>query len=152
MRNKNSTVAGLLFLLGFAGGGAAALLHPLQTAADPAQTFAANENKVLAAVFGILLMGFACAGIAVALYPRLREKHPGMALGAVVFRGIEGVFHLLIANSYLGMLALARSAAGTSLQALLPLSLRAIESYVLVATMAWGLVRCCTMPSFGGAG
>lgn len=136
--DKNPRIAGIFFLLGFAGSLSAALLTPLTESGNITEAFLSGSTEVQIGASGILIMGFACTGIAVALYPVLRKKNEGMALGAVVFRGIEGALHILIGITYLGMLAAAQMGE-VSLTPLMYLANTVIEAVVMGASVAFGI-------------
>ena len=60
---KNATLAGILFLIGFAGVPAALLTKPLLGAADFLMSIPGNESRILWGAFLQFLMASACAGI-----------------------------------------------------------------------------------------
>ena len=134
-----SRVAGALFLLAFIGGVSATMLNELNISTDLATDFARNKVVVLQASIGLMVMGFACAGISVALYPLLKEQCPASAVGSVVFRGIEGIFHLLIPICYILMSIVAQTFPRAEADSILQVMLELIRVYVLTATIAWGI-------------
>lgn len=138
-KNWYSRIAGALFLLAFIGGVSAAMLGELNVSIDLAADFAAKKDVVMQASVGLMVMGFACAGISVALYPVLKEHHPASAMGAVIFRGIEGIFHLLIPICYLLMSVVAQQFPAAEANRILPVMLETMQVYVFVATIAWGI-------------
>lgn len=140
MYRKNAAIAGVLFLLGFAGALSATVLKPMLAAADMLEAFAGNAGEVRLSALGLMVMGLACSGIAVALYPAIRQRHPGMALGSVVFRGIEGVLHLLVAVTFLTVLSVSCQEGDTGgLTALMRVTLDTSNDMVFAATCAWGI-------------
>lgn len=141
MRTKTlyPKIAGVLFLVAFIGAFSAPILSKLNVSTNLALDFAENKDSVLRASVGLMIMGFACAAIPVALYPILREKHPTSAIGSVVFRGIEGVFHLLISICYILMSVVAQKFSTAEAEPLLQVMLESIRTYVFVATIAWGI-------------
>ena len=140
--DKNARVAGILFLLGFAGGISAALLHPITESENVMQAFLSNSVGIQISSLGIFIMGFACTGIAIALYPSLKPKDKSIALGAVIFRSIEGILHILVGVMYLGMLVVAQQS-DAALGPIMTIFLGTIEAVVLSATIAWGIGAIC---------
>ncbi len=92
---KTARIAGILFLLGFAGLVTAALTAPILNGPDYLVKISANENKVIMGAFFQFIMAAACAGIGISLFPVLRKYNEGLALGAAGFRIIEAVFHIV---------------------------------------------------------
>lgn len=131
--------AGVLFLLAFIGAFSASILSRLNVSTNLALDFAQNKDSVLQASIGLMVMGFACAGIPVALYPILKEKYPASAIGSVVFRGMEGVLHLLIPICYILMSEVAQKLSAAEAEPILQVMLESIRTYVFVAAIAWSV-------------
>jgi hypothetical protein len=105
---KTAIIAGVLWLLGFAGVFSAVFVKPILD--DPNYLIRLAENKNLVMMGGIfeLIMAFACAAIAIVLYPLLKKRNEALALGSVGFRIIENVFQIIAVLGLLSLLTLSQ--------------------------------------------
>jgi len=113
----NTRITGVLFLIAIITSIIGLIiLGPILEAPNYLNAVAENENQLIIGVILTVIMGAACAGILIPIYPVLKKYNETMALGAVVFRIIEGIFHLLVAFSILLLLSLSHNfvEAGTS--------------------------------------
>jgi hypothetical protein len=105
---KAAIIAGVLFILGFAGVFSPVFVKPILDDPNYLIKLTENKNQVMVGALFELIMAFACAGIAIGLYPILRKHNEFLALGAVGFRIIENIFQIVAALCLLLLLTLSQ--------------------------------------------
>jgi hypothetical protein len=105
---KPAMIAGVLFIIGFAGVLTVVLTKPILDDPDYLIKVSANANQIIIGAFFQFIMAAACAGIGISLYPVLKKYNEGMALGSVGFRIIEAVFQIVGVIILLLLLTLSR--------------------------------------------
>jgi uncharacterized membrane protein len=105
---KNSIIAGILLLLGFAGIFVAVLANPILKDPNRLAQSADQAYRLAGGAFFQLIMAFACAGIPVFLFPILRKDNEALALGSVVFRLLEAAMFIASAVGLLVLIPLGR--------------------------------------------
>lgn len=108
-----AVIVGVLFLIGTGAGiFSLVLTQPLQTAAEPFRTIAAQKSQWIAGTFLILVMGLPLAMVPAVLFPILKKGNETLALGAVVFRGVlEAICYILLVIDMLLILSVAKASA-----------------------------------------
>ncbi|PWB55891.1 MAG: DUF4386 domain-containing protein [Candidatus Methanoperedenaceae archaeon] len=105
---KISIIAGVLFIIGFAGVITVVLTGPILDNPDYLIKISGNENRIITGALFQLIMAAACAGIGISLYPILKKYNEGLALGAAGFRIIEAVLFFVGTICLLSILTLSR--------------------------------------------
>ncbi len=105
----NTTIVGVLFIIGTVTGTIAAIIgNPILDAPDYLASISANDIRIMLSAFLVFLMAIACAGIGLALYPILKKYSTGLAIGIVGFRVAEGLLEILGGVIIVGLLALSQ--------------------------------------------
>jgi hypothetical protein len=105
----NTTIVGVLFIIGTVSGTVAASIgRPVLGASDYLIKISASESRIMIGTLLAFIMGVCCAGIGLALYPILKKYNEGLAIGSAGFRIIEGVLEIVGAISPIALLALSR--------------------------------------------
>jgi len=141
--NKTARIAGILFVLGFAGVLTVGLTSPILDDPDYLIKISVNANHIILGALFQFIMGAACAGIGISLYPILRKYNEGLALGAAGFRIIEGALFIVGVIGLLLLLTLSQEfvKAGalkpSYFQTLGALLLSVRDWVLLTGTLAW---------------
>ena len=139
-----AVLTGVLLILGVGASlVATTLVDSVLVDGDYSIRIAADDVRILWAVFFQLVTALGAAGIAISLYPVLKERHPGLALGAVGFRVIEGVFYGIAGLGLVALLGLGRGAPSGDISSV-PLISNSVgdvrdASYFVFGVVAFGI-------------